>query len=155
MTPFFDSPGRQQLLGVSAARWIKTPFILGAAVCGAGVDCVRFVASVLVECGHLDGYTFPAYSVDGGSHLDKSLVEAWLEGNPRFEPVPVSELMPGDVLAFRIGRGVSHHVGLYNGRPPGAIWSAMGNDGVQARTLRDPTWGRRLVRAWRPMELSQ
>lgn len=153
MTPFFRGASRLIALENIADSWVGTPFALGVAVRGAGVDCVRFSAEVLRECGHMGPYEFPPYSIDGGDYLPESLVQLWMGGNPLFEPLDrLDYLMPGDVLEFRIGRGVSHHVGLYSGAPPQSIWSAMTSDGVRRRTLRDATWGRRLVAAWRPVD---
>jgi len=152
--PYFNSEERLLKLRGVAASWIETPFEIGASVRGAGVDCVRFVAEVLKECGQIPGYEFPSYTIDGGNHLKRSLVEAWLLPHPLFLQLSgdPADLMPGDVLEFRIGRGVAHHVGLFGGWPLGNLWSAMGNDGVRVRTLRDGSWGRRLTRCWRPLE---
>ena len=155
MRPFFRASSRLIALENIASSWVGTPFALGASVRGAGVDCVRFVAEVLRECGQISGYEFPAYTIDGGSHLDRSLVEEWLRPHPLFRELSggPADLLPGDVLEFRIGRGVEHHVGLFAGWPSGNLWSSMGNDGVKVRTLRDSSWGRRLSRCWRPMEI--
>lgn len=157
MKPYFSTSDRVERLRASARAWKGTPFALGASIRGAGVDCVRFVAEVLTECGHLSGYQFPTYTIDGGDHLERSLVEEWLSDRSDFRLIRWGEgfhnlLADGDVLEFQIGKGVAHHVGIVTVAERMDLWSAMGSDGVQLRTLRDKTWGRRLVRAWRPIE---
>lgn len=150
---YFDSAEHLRKLYQVANTWMGTPFMLNAAVRGAGVDCVRFVAEVMKECGQLPHYEFPHYTIDGGDHLKASLVEQWLRPHPLFTGIALDQLRyPGDVMEFRVGRGVTHHVGLYMGDAFQRIWSAAGTDGVQVRTLRDNTWGKRLVRVWRPLE---
>lgn len=154
--PFFRTAERRLELHTRLAEWIGTPFHLGAAVRGLGVDCVHFVAEVLRECGQLDRYNFPAYSLDGGAHLKASAVLSWLVADGRFGRVEPGLHMAGDVLVFRIeNAGVEHHVGIYSGDLPGRLVSAMGSDGVQVRSLNDATWGAKLTQVWRPLDLQK
>lgn len=156
MKPYFESVERVARLKAVAGSWVGTPFAAHACVRGAGVDCIHFVAEVLRECGQLPGYEFPAYRLDGGEHLQESQVTGWLRAHPLFIEVDVKDpRMPGDVLEFRIGAGVSHHVGLMGDVITQRIWSSLGGSGLQVRVLRDGTWGRRLVRAWRPMDKTE
>lgn len=150
MNSYFNNYQRIRDLWKATEAWRATPFAINQCVRGAGVDCVRFVAEVLVECGHLKGYEFPVYTLDGGSHKPSSTVVEWLS-HQRF-CLTVSEISSGDVLVFTVGRGVSHHVGIETDVSRERFYSALGEDGVRERRLSDPTWKRRIASVWRPIE---
>jgi cell wall-associated NlpC family hydrolase len=157
MKDYFDSPERCASMKSGAEKWEGTPFVLGAKFRTFGADCVHFVAELLVEQGHLSGYSFPAYSLDGGSHLMRSGVKEWLSKNEAFRAIDLKAeaLKVGDVLVFLVEEeGVEHHVGIYTDTAGEYLHSAMTGDGVQKRTLRDSTWSRRLRAAWRPVEVA-
>jgi cell wall-associated NlpC family hydrolase len=159
MNDYFNTPERRAAVRLAAQRWEGTPFALGASALHFGVDCAHLVAEVLVDCGHLaSGYEFPGYGLDGGAHLTRSQVKTWLAADRRFRAVDLTleALVPGDVLVFLIEeKGVEHHVGIFTETAGAYLYSAMGQDGAQKRTLRDRTWGDRLKAAWRPVEGSQ
>jgi cell wall-associated NlpC family hydrolase len=88
--------------------------------------------------------------MDGGEHRDSSQVVDWFETNRRFERLaPDADVEPGDAACFRMGR-VSHHVGLVL-EPPLFI-HAMRNYGVIESRLDDPTFAKRLVAVYRPVQ---
>ncbi len=145
---FFDSPERQAMLRAEAASWVNTPFRVHAAVKGAGVDCVRMVAEIMVACGVIPGYTFPRYSLDWAKHQDRSLVLEWLASCPCVALVPDGEPPQfGDVLCFKIGRCVQHAaVALDLPLFVNAVEGAR----VSISQINDPTWSKRLACVYRP-----
>jgi len=148
-TAFYSTPERQRLLAEAAERWLGTPFHPHACLPRIGVDCVHLLAAIYKETGALEGWEFPAYTMDGGDHRATSLVLEWLGSHPRFEGVPAGEaLQPGDLLCFRLGR-VPHHVGLLI--PGNRFIHAMRNYGVIESQLDDPTFAERFVTAYRPV----
>jgi cell wall-associated NlpC family hydrolase len=150
MTPsFYDTLEKQARLTETARRWLGTPFHPHACIPNVGVDCVNLMAAIFTESGALDGWEFPAYTMDGGDHRDASQVLDWLDDHPRFQRLPTGEaVQPGDLLSFRLGR-VPHHVGLL--LAGNRFIHALRNYGVIESQLDDPTFGKRLVAVYRPV----
>lgn len=87
----------------AACGWLGTPWHHAARVRGAGVDCVQLVNAV-----YHDVLGTPLLEVDYSP--DQYLHhghEALLECLDRFAR-PVAEALPGDVVAYRFGRAMSH-----------------------------------------------
>lgn len=149
MRSYFDDADRQARLREVARAWAKTPFHPHAAIRGVGVDCVNLLAAIYTESGALDGWEFPAYTMDGGDHRHTSQVLAWLDAHEKFARLPEdAPLVPGDLLSFRLGR-VPHHVGLYLGER--LFIHALRHCGVTESRLDDPTFGKRLKARYRPL----
>ena len=155
MNAFFASPERQARLLAEAESWVNTPFRAHAAVKGAGADCVKMVAEIMVACGLIPGYTFPPYTLDWAKHQDRSLVLEWLDACPQVARVPVEDpakiidlVQIGDVLGFTIGRCVQHAAVALN---PPLIINAVEGARVSKSQLNDPTWGKRLTCIYRPV----
>jgi cell wall-associated NlpC family hydrolase len=88
--------------------------------------------------------------MDGGEHRNSSQVLEWLEASTRFERLtPGAAVQTGDIACFRMGR-VPHHVGLVL-QPPIFI-HAMRNYGVIESRLDDPTFAKRLMAVYRPVQ---
>ena len=150
MTPVFQSAERQAALLAEARSWLGTPFVPRGNLKGAGVDCVHLPAEIYRALGVLPGYAFPDYQLDSGSHAAESLVTGWLDGRPDFLPLaPVEACLAGDLLAFRIGK-VVHHVGLL--LQGSRFIHCLRHRGVLESDLRDPTYAKRLVRVYRPLQ---
>ncbi|MCL4179177.1 MAG: C40 family peptidase [Verrucomicrobia bacterium] len=133
-----------------ARRWLGTPFVPHACIPQAGVDCVQLVAAIYWETGAIDDRQFPDYTMDGGEHRNSSQVLEWLEASTRFERLtPGAAVQSGDIACFRMGR-VPHHVGLIL-QPPLFI-HAMRNYGVIESRLDDPTFAKRLMAVYRPVQ---
>ncbi len=148
-TPFYHTPERKRQLTEAAERWLGTPFHPHACILQVGVDCVNLLAAIYQESGALEGWQFPAYTMDGGDHRNVSQVLEWLDCHPRFERLPAGEpLQPGDLLCFRLGR-VPHHVGLLV--TGNRFIHAMRHYGVIESQLDDPTFAERFVVAYRPV----
>lgn len=150
MKPYFESEERQAQLIYHAGLWLGTPFRPHASVMGAGVDCVRLVASVLTATGFLREAEFPVYSMDGGKHQDNSQLTAWLETHGGFQKVDDVHVRTGDVLCFRLLGRSAHHAGLTL-CPPQFVHCLFRRK-VVAATLADPTWKKALEAVYRPME---
>lgn len=129
-----------------ARRWIGTPFRKGAAILGAGVDCVHLALEIYREAGLPITDTFGDYSLDGGRHLETSKVVSWLKESPHFKRVECDE--PGDLILFRIG-GVEHHVGV--GVSGSTFVHAIKKHGVIESNLADSTWTKRRSLVYRPI----
>ncbi len=151
MSPYFERTERLGLLSAAAAGWIDTPWAPYSRVRGAGVDCVQLAGAIMIECGVIEEFTPPRYTIDGGVHLGESVVLGWLEASPAFELV-TDDRRAGDVLVFRSARSaIEHHVGvLLEGD---RFVNAMPRYGVKERSLRDRTWSRLLRCAYRPVEV--
>lgn len=140
-----------------ARTWLGTPFFPHMAQRGVGCDCVQLARAIYVEAGHApDSVTFPPYSLDGGNHLNKSIVVSFLEECGLFScawdhkiDVAISpSSQPGDLLTFQIGR-VPHHVGIAVGG--GKFINSIRGYGVIECDITDATWGSRLRSVWRPV----
>jgi len=149
-TAFYDTSWKQARMVEVAQRWLGTPFIPHACIPTAGVDCAQLVAAIYWETHAIDEPRFPDYTMDGGEHRNSSQVVEWFEGNRKFERLPPeTAVQPGDAACFRMGR-VPHHVGLVL-LPPIFI-HAMRNYGVIESRLDDPTFAKRLLAIYRPVQ---
>jgi hypothetical protein len=81
------------------------------AVCGVGVDCIYFVASVLHESGVIPAVRLPGYNPAEGLHDRSERLGAALEQCLHGRRVEKSEPEFGDVAVFRTGR-MSGHCGF-------------------------------------------
>lgn len=157
MTQFFEHPERIDQLQLVIDGWLGTPFVPHAMVRGGGVDCVQLAAAIMIECGVIERFAPPAYTIDGGLHRQRSLVLEWLDGDPRFARISgqasAVRCLPGDILVFASARSaIEHHVGVYRGGASIEFVNSMPKYGVKIRTLRDGTWSRLLRAVYRPSE---
>ncbi|MCC7376783.1 MAG: hypothetical protein IT581_19140 [Verrucomicrobiales bacterium] len=139
-----------------AREWIGTPFVPHARIKGAGVDCVNLPAAILIEAGVIEFVLTGPYTIDAGRHAPTSLLVIWLRQDGRFEewpvdepPDPLSPLLEGDLLCFRFGHGVAHHLGLATS-PAGDFVHCLRGHGVIQSTLKDPTYRNLLTHHFRP-----
>jgi cell wall-associated NlpC family hydrolase len=109
---FFADEKRRRALLAEAQSWVGTPFHAHARLKMVGVDCVQLAAALYIATGFLAESEFDIgwYPLDGGSHDAKSRVIEWIEQSGKFSLV--IEAMPGDLLCFKYGIGVAHHVGV-------------------------------------------
>ena len=151
MTPFFADPSKRIALLTEAATWVGTPFHPRADVKGKGVDCVSLAAALYRATGLLGKFEPPQYSIEGGMHLDDSIIEDYVRRLPEFQLMP--ELTwplarPGDLLLFRIGR-IPYHVGVMLGFP--MFIQALQRHGVLVSSVMDGTFSARLRAIYRPV----
>jgi cell wall-associated NlpC family hydrolase len=136
---------REQLSAI-ARTWLGTPFYPHMAKRGIGADCVQLVMAIYKEAGLIpEGETLPKYSLQGGEHLNESIVLKWLSTCGYVQPEQTPG--PGSVITFRIGK-VDHHVAIMISDTK-FIHSAR-RFGVIEGDLRDPTFAKRLQTCWGP-----
>ena len=101
----------------SARRWIATPYEHHAAVLGAGVDCARLLVEAFVGAGLAQDFEVEAYTHDWHLHRNEERYLAKIEEHlSRLDDDerPIGErgedfrALPGNVLAWRVGRTFSH-----------------------------------------------
>lgn len=149
LVPFFLTPEAQADLRAKAHSWLGTPFHPLGRVKGAGVDCVHLWAEIMVECGHITGYQFPRYQIDGGHHAAQSHLYEWLSSHPGYvELVPGAPNIPGDLLLYRMGR-CAHHLAGCVGSPHGIHCLQGGR--VIGMNMDDATFAKRFACAFRPV----
>ncbi len=131
-----------------AGRWRGTPFREHARVCGAGVDCVQLAAAILEEADLAHARDLPPYIVDFGEHADHSPLLAWFQERPEWQSITdPADVLPGDVVLFRVGR-VANHCGVALGDR--RFIHCLRGHGVLFSRLDDPTYARRFIGAFRP-----
>jgi cell wall-associated NlpC family hydrolase len=123
--------GIEVRLRQEVAQWQGVPYRLGGRHM-RGIDCSAFVQNVLVGLF--------------GLYLPRSTAEQARFGR-RIER---DELLPGDLVFFRIGRR-TRHVGIYLGQ--GEFAHASQSQGVVVSRLDDPYWARRYWMARRVLEV--
>lgn len=139
-----------------AREWIGTPFFPKLSKKGIGCDCIQLAKGVFVETGFLEekDVVFPSYNLDGGDHLQSSMVIDWLVKSPDFQALQLSEMRraedipSGCVVTFQIGK-VDHHVGVTTDGQ--RFVHAIRNYGVLEVSLKDTTWLTRLKSVWAPI----
>lgn len=179
--PLFASPLAFAEFARRSAEWAGTPHRPGVATPGVGVDCVRFVASMLDACyaeaapgalGDADAQV-PPYAQDAGIDEDDDrvlggpTVRWFLERYPNAprlsDPIGVipercitRHAAPGDVLVLRVGRGINH-VAIC-GLSGGSVWHAMASSAgpgargmVTMSSLGDAALARTVRAIYRPI----
>lgn len=147
MNPYFNSTGRVLALEIQAQDWLGTPFFPNSQSKHRGVSCHKLAAALYRDAGWLN-IEVPDVPMSHARFSRESLVEQWLDGRPEFAQVQTSEVMPGDLLGFRIAK-VVHHVGVM--LTGGRFAHCIEGVGTQFGHLADATWSGRLARAWRPI----
>jgi cell wall-associated NlpC family hydrolase len=94
-----------------ARSWIKTPYILGGAVKGAGCDCATILAEYLIEIGRTTREELGELGIYSSDWFCHASSERYLRGLMRFGKLaaesfcrPGSIAQPGDLALFR-GQG--------------------------------------------------
>lgn len=109
---------------LAAARlWVGTPYVLGAALRGAGCDCVGLIRGVLADVAGGPVPDVPGWRVDWAQVAGRPLFEAAALHLAAALPEP----RHGDVIAFRIA-GREAHVGIL--APRGRVIHAVERIGV-------------------------
>lgn len=97
-------------IAAAAETWIDTPFRWQGRVKGVGCDCKGLVAGVAAECGRPEADSVEALAGDYRLKVDVVRLKAGLAR--LFNPVPIADRQPGDVLLLRIG-GAAQHMAIY------------------------------------------
>lgn len=90
-----------------ALSWLDTPYHHAADVKGRGVDCAMLLVRVFVDTGVVEPFEPRPYTPDWFMHRDEERFLGWIT---KFgDSVPEDEeIIPGDVVLYRIGRCVAH-----------------------------------------------
>ena len=103
----------------------------------------------MLACGVIDGYTFPAYSLDRSKHQARSLVLEWFAGCPRFVRLLDAEPpLPGDLACYKIGKCVHHCAVVLE--PPVLVHAVLNHE-VDLGRLDDSALSSRLACYYRPL----
>jgi cell wall-associated NlpC family hydrolase len=148
MTPTWFTEERIEALEVEAASWVGTPFAANSSAKGLGVSCHTLAGALYAAVGWGD-ILIPDVAISHARFGENSLADPFFDSMAeRFTQLPHdSEILPGDVLGFRIGR-IVHHLGtaLRNGR----FIHALEGLGATVSTTEDATYRSRLTTIWRP-----
>lgn len=92
-----------------ARQWIGTPYVLGAALRGAGCDCVGLIRGVWSDLTGTPAPSPPPWRADWSNSSARPLVAA---ARLYLTPIPLSEALAGDVVVLRVQRGREAHCGI-------------------------------------------
>ena len=88
-------------------RWLNTPYHHGAAVCGAGVDCLMLLCCVYAAANIVPWVDPRPYPRDWMLHRSDEVYLAGLQRHATRLPEGATP-QPGDIATFRFGRTYSH-----------------------------------------------
>lgn len=94
---------------VHARAWVGTPYILGAAVRGAGCDCVGLVRGVWSDLTRQPAPNPPPWRADWANSSARLLVDA---ARRYLEPIDIDAAKPGDVVVLRVHDTREAHCGI-------------------------------------------
>lgn len=127
-----------------ARRWIGTPYLHQASLCGAGADCLGLLRGVWRAIHGVEPELVPPYTEDWA---EPSRREVLLEAAERWLCRKAgADAASGDVLLFRMRDGsIAKHLGIQTnlGDAPRFVHSYTGH-GVTESALSQP-WQRRIV----------
>lgn len=127
-----------------ARRWIGTPYLHQASLCGVGCDCLGLVRGIWRALYGTEPEPVPHYSADwaeaGGL---EQLLQA---GHRHFIPVDGAAMAQGDVLLFRWRNHLpAKHLGVVSG--PSRMIHAHAGAGVAE--VHFGIWARRIAQVFR------
>lgn len=101
------TPAQRARIVEVALSWAGTPYRGWTCKKGVGADCGQFLRGVYIEAGFFREIPVPAnYSLQAAQHRQtteyRELVETYMR------QIPESEVLPGDVVLFRVGKGFAH-----------------------------------------------
>lgn len=88
-----------------ALRWVGTPYHHQGRVFGVGVDCAGLLTEVYRACGLVPAIDTGNYAIDHHLHHSSELMTSFLD---RYAQRTEGPPLPGDVVAYRFGRVISH-----------------------------------------------
>lgn len=144
MTSWFNTPERVAALESAAVSWVGTPFAANSSAKGRGVSCHKLAGALYEEAG-FGVVEVPDVPIAHARFSTTSFVLAFFAGRQDF--YEVRDILPGDVLGFRIGKCV-HHLGV--ALTGGRFAHAIDGIGATIASIDDATWLNRLERIWRP-----
>jgi len=134
-----EAPIRDRVVA-EARGWIGTPYRHQASVRGVGCDCFGLIRGVWRALYGPEPDPVPAYSRDWGSVAGKE--EMLASARRHLVEIDAADIGPGDVVVFRIKRGlVAKHAGIVSA--PGRFIHAL--EGVPACEVTLSEWWRRRI----------
>ena len=127
-----------------ARRWIGTPYVHQASLCGAGADCLGLLRGVWRAVFGCEPGDVPAYTPDWSEPQGDEVL--WRALGARMRDKPLDDEAQGDVILFRMRDcAVAKHLGLQTRIGPNARFvHAYSGHGVLETALSAP-WQRRIV----------
>lgn len=101
-------------LGAEVARaaeeWVGTPLVWQGRIKQVGCDCKGLIAGIAEELALDEAQSFEALTGDYGAVVDPHRLRAGLRR--LFDPVPLAQLAPGDVLLLKLA-GKAQHLAIH------------------------------------------
>jgi cell wall-associated NlpC family hydrolase len=124
---------RSQAVAV-ARTWIRTPYVLGGRVKGAGCDCATVLAEYLIEIGAVEQKELVDLGLYSGDWFHHTTSERYLRGLMRFGKMASeticrgrADAQPGDLVLFKVaGSKVYNHGAIVTAWPRGIHAQAEG-----------------------------
>lgn len=91
----------------NALSWLNTPYSHQAGIKGVGVDCAYLIGKVAEEVGCVKKFEVEPYSVEWHWHSREERMCNIIESFGA-KQIEISDIQPGDILAFKYGRVCSH-----------------------------------------------
>jgi len=123
--------------------WIGTPYVLGARVKGAGVDCATLLAETLIACGLADREDLGVYSHDWFCHAgqtERYALRILRHAAKTMECVAYrsTAIEPGNLVLTRVNSRIYNHAGIVVAWP--RIVHAVSPCVEEADASRHPMW---------------
>lgn len=153
-TPYYNSPERVEALVAEARSWIGTPFRTNGRAKGRAVDCHNLCYAIQRAVGAWPEFEVPRGQSGIAAQKQVRRMSQFFETRPESILVENGDPLPGDVVTGRTIGG-EYHMGLYLGdvddQGKTIIMAKFG--GVVFVNLFDPTYLKKIVAIWRPIEL--
>lgn len=108
LTTVSSANARRQAL-LAARGWIGTPYVLGAALRGAGCDCVGLIRGVWSDITGDPPPPPPPWRQDWANSNARPLVVA---ARKYLHPIPLDAAAPGDAVVLRLDGTRDAHCGI-------------------------------------------
>ena len=127
-----------------ARRWIGTPYLHQASLCGVGCDCLGLVRGIWRTLYGEEPEPLPHYSADWAEASGSEQVLR--AGHRHFIPVAMADMAAGDVVLFRWRAGCpAKHMGVFSG--DGTMIHA--HAGASVAEVHFGIWARRIAQVFR------
>lgn len=89
-----------------ARSWLGTPYHHMADIKGVGVDCGMLLVRIFSDLGLCSDFDPRPYTRDWYMHQDGEVYLSFVEA--RSDEISIDDILPGDIVLFRVGRCYSH-----------------------------------------------
>lgn len=138
----------------TASEWVGTPFVANSRAKGrrGGVSCQMLAEQIYIESGLNLPFRVPSASMKWSDVSKESIIEKFLTDQTNvfltLENAIKSDIIPGDLIGFKIG-GCVHHMGI--ALAGGRFIHTMRGIGTTICMISDPTYASRITKIWRPI----